>query len=233
MKKYMYTYKITCLKGSLKNHYYYGKHCTDDLNDGYHGSGKIIKSYYKKYGAIEGETYTKSILQFFNNLDELNEAEIKLIGNNYIDDDNCLNLTPGGTGGFCIMTDEIRSKISNTLKSKDKSFWEKRPKPMLGRNHSKETKHKMRTSHLGKKGTSHTAWNKGQQMTEEVKQKIRDNAKNNPQYGNKGRKFSVESKQKMSQSAKTRKRKPLSNETKEKIRNSIKSWWAKNKEDKK
>lgn len=67
--KYYYTYKITLLKGSLNNYYYLGKHSTNNLNDGYAGSGKIIKSYYKKYGKLENITYTKEILSFYNNDD--------------------------------------------------------------------------------------------------------------------------------------------------------------------
>ena len=54
--RYYYTYKITCLKGSLKGHYYYGQHTTDNLDDGYCGNGIIIKKYYKKYGVIENVT---------------------------------------------------------------------------------------------------------------------------------------------------------------------------------
>lgn len=80
MNKFYYTYKITLLNGSLAGHYYYGKHITDDLEDGYAGSGKIVKSYYKKYGKIEHQTYIKEIIAFYNNDEELNKAEKDLIG---------------------------------------------------------------------------------------------------------------------------------------------------------
>lgn len=45
--KYNYFYKITNL---INNHYYYGVHSTDNLDDGYMGSGKRLHYAYKKYG---------------------------------------------------------------------------------------------------------------------------------------------------------------------------------------
>lgn len=96
MYKFYYIYKITLLKGSLKNHYYFGQHSTNNLNDNYCGSGTILLKYYKKYGHIENETYTKEILSFYNNLEELNNAEFEIIGNLYDFDDLCLNRRAGG-----------------------------------------------------------------------------------------------------------------------------------------
>lgn len=96
MNKYYYTYKITLLKGSLAGKYYYGQHITSKLNDHYAGSGSILKDYYKKYRAVEGVTYTKEILKFYNGQDELNKAEEILIGDLWETDPNCLNKKPGG-----------------------------------------------------------------------------------------------------------------------------------------
>ena len=62
-KKYNYFYKIT---NNLNGHYYYGVHCTNDLDDGYMGSGKRLHWAYEKYGI---ENFTKEILKFFENKD--------------------------------------------------------------------------------------------------------------------------------------------------------------------
>lgn len=93
---YYYTYKVTCLQGSFAGKYYFGQHHTDDLDDGYCGSGTLVNNYYKKYGKEENVTYTKEILNFYSNMTELNEAEFKLIGDKYNSDTMCLNLIAGG-----------------------------------------------------------------------------------------------------------------------------------------
>lgn len=107
--KYYYTYKITCTEGSFKDKIYYGQHKTNDLNDGYKGSGKKLLDYYKKYPT----SYTMEIIQFYSNLDELNKAEYELI-EPHLGKDYCLNLRDGGNQGKC--SEELRLQISNTLK---------------------------------------------------------------------------------------------------------------------
>lgn len=193
MKQYYYTYKITLLKGSLKSCYYLGLHITDDLNDGYCGSGRIIRDYYKKYGAIEGVTYTKEILGFYNNQEELNQAEYELIGDLYKTDTKCLNLRAGGMQAG--ISNKTKDKISESTKkamqrSEVKEKIKERPilsgedHGMYGKHHTKEAKEKIRLSNLGRK-----VWNKGKQSSEETKQKISENRKgktageNHPLFG--------------------------------------------------
>ena len=53
MKKFNYIYLIT---NTLNNKIYVGKHSTDNLDDGYMGSGKIIIRAIKKYNK---ENFTK------------------------------------------------------------------------------------------------------------------------------------------------------------------------------
>lgn len=166
MHKFYYTYKITLLKGSLTGHYYFGKHIAKKLNDGYTGSGRIIRNYFKKYPKIEGITYVKSILQFYNDEEELNEAEEFLIGDLFEKDPLCLNLCRGGKApkGFKHsdeakrkisdsklghnVSDETRNKISCSLKGYDS--------PMKGKHLSKEAKEKIREANLGKQHSKET-----------------------------------------------------------------------------
>lgn len=108
MNKFYYTYKITLLKGSLAGYYYYGQHKTNNLNDGYAGSGRKIKDYYKKYGKIEHQTYIKEIISFYNDEDELNQAEKDLIADRYETDELCLNMKGGG----------IQPKFNSEIKKK-------------------------------------------------------------------------------------------------------------------
>lgn len=110
MKKYYYLYEITISnpESSLDGCFYYGKHITSNLNDNYYGSGKIIKSYLKKYGT---KGLTKNILSYYTSEEELNEAEKVLIENKKSKLQNkCLNLNDGGHGSFNyinkVLTDE-------------------------------------------------------------------------------------------------------------------------------
>lgn len=112
--KFLYTYKITLKKGSLAGHYYFGQHRTNKLDDGYAGSGRILLNYYDKYGKTEGITYIKEIIQFFENLEDLNQAEINLIGDKYNTDKMCLNLKAGGKQ--TIFSDEVKEHISKNHK---------------------------------------------------------------------------------------------------------------------
>lgn len=95
---YHYIYKITILCGTNKGRYYIGKHTTDNLDDGYAGSGLVVLRHYKKYGKIEGVTFKKEILEF-NESESLNtKREREIIADKWDTDENCLNLRNGGDG---------------------------------------------------------------------------------------------------------------------------------------
>lgn len=153
MNKFYYTYKITLLKGSLTGHYYYGQHRTSNLNDGYAGSGRIIKNYFKHYEKIEGVTYVKEILHFYNDEDELNIAEKVLIGDKYETDNLCLNLLPGGTniprGGNKKVNTSHRKGVHLSEETKEKIR-----KAKLGKHLSEETRKKISENYVGNKGMS-------------------------------------------------------------------------------
>ena len=93
-KKYHYLYKTTNV---VTGKYYYGMHSTNDLNDGYLGSGKRLRYSINKYGE---ENHNKEILEFVKNRKELIKREKKLITLNEIAKVDCMNLKIGGDGGF-------------------------------------------------------------------------------------------------------------------------------------
>ena len=114
-RKFHYIYKITRNDGSGK--YYIGLHSTDDLNDGYFGSGQLLWKSIKKYGK---EAHTKEILEFLPSRSALRERERELVNEITLLDDKCLNLCVGG--GFAdAHSEETKTKLSRALKGKPKS----------------------------------------------------------------------------------------------------------------
>ena len=95
--KYHYFYKITNL---LNNHFYYGIHSTDNLNDGYFGSGQRLKMAIKLYGR---ENFKKEILKFFDSREKLSEYEALIVNENCVADRECYNMAIGGDKRNCML----------------------------------------------------------------------------------------------------------------------------------
>lgn len=83
-------YKIT---NKVNGKYYIGKHQTTNLNDGYMGSGKILKLAINKYGI---DNFTKEILHIFETEEEMNAKEKELV----VISEETYNINEGGHGGF-------------------------------------------------------------------------------------------------------------------------------------
>ena len=92
--KYHYFYKIT---NNINGHFYYGVHNTNDLDDGYMGSGTRLHYAYKKYGI---ENFTKEILKYFSSSKEAFEYEAEIVTENVVQDISCYNVATGGKYSF-------------------------------------------------------------------------------------------------------------------------------------
>jgi hypothetical protein len=90
---YFTIYKTT---NKINQKFYIGMHKTDNLEDGYIGSGKLLKRAIEKYGI---ENFEKEILFVYNNIQDMIAKEIELITEDEIKNPLCYNLTPGGWGG--------------------------------------------------------------------------------------------------------------------------------------
>lgn len=104
VQKYHYFYKIT---NTINNHFYYGIHSTNDLNDGYMGSGSRLKIAIKKYGI---ENFSKEIIKFFNNREELAKYEAEIVTESLVHDPNCYNMI---VGGDCFITSGTTTVIDD------------------------------------------------------------------------------------------------------------------------
>ena len=109
-------YKTTNL---INGKFYVGKHQTNDLNDGYVGSGKLLKRAIKKYGLDQFKTEILEVC--------LTEVHMNLAEKIYVvvDDEVSYNLCSGGKGGFGYINDnglrgtntpEGRKKSSKSIK---------------------------------------------------------------------------------------------------------------------
>lgn len=117
MDKIYYTvYKTT---NNINGKIYIGCHKTTNINDGYLGSGTIIKRAIEKYGV---ENFTKEILKTFDNLKDAESYEAELVDKNFTLREDTYNINVGGNvriaygenNGFYGKThsDEIKQKIS-------------------------------------------------------------------------------------------------------------------------
>lgn len=100
-RKFHYIYKITRNDGK----YYIGMHSTDDLEDGYFGSGQLLWKSIKKHGK---EKHSKEILEFLPSRKELKERERVLVNEEILNDPLCMNLKLGGEGGWDHIPASIR-----------------------------------------------------------------------------------------------------------------------------
>lgn len=87
LHNYCYIYKIT---NTENGHYYYGQHTTDNLDDGYMGSGIYIKRSKEKYKERFLQVFTKEIVEFCT-IEEKDVREEYYIKTHY-DDPNCMNV---------------------------------------------------------------------------------------------------------------------------------------------
>lgn len=132
-RKFHYIYQITRTDGSGK--FYIGMHSTDNLNDGYFGSGKLLWASIKKHGK---EIHTKEIIEFLPTREELKNRERQLVSEELIANPLCMNLQIGGYGGNLKKgykwTEEAKARLSEVRKG------------LPGHPHTEETKTKIRKS---------------------------------------------------------------------------------------
>jgi hypothetical protein len=94
-----YLYQIT---NTINNKIYIGVHQTNNLDDGYMGSGKLLKRSQQKYGL---DNFEKKILRTFDNPEDMFTEEAEIVTSNFLLREDVYNLKEGGLGGW---SDEVR-----------------------------------------------------------------------------------------------------------------------------
>ena len=95
--KYNFIYETLLTDG----HYYIGQHHTDNLNDGYIGSGTKFNNYIKEHNV---GVLSRTILKYCKTQKEMNKEEKSYISA-YINDPLCLNETISGWGDDHLYSD--------------------------------------------------------------------------------------------------------------------------------
>jgi group I intron endonuclease len=172
-KVYYYLYEVTNL---VNRKTYIGQHITDNLEDGYLGSGKALKAAIKKHG--KGK-FKKEILLFARNEPALNSIDMMAVTPEFCENRDNYNLREGGgsKGKLCSLTkkrisasksgpknhnygkkfsEEIRAKMSKAQKGRVVTLEArlKQSQTMTGRKLTKEQKTKISKALMGRKLSS-------------------------------------------------------------------------------
>lgn len=188
-RKHHLVYKTTCL---ISGRYYIGLHSTDDLEDGYLGSGRRLQNSLKKHGR---DNHTRTILEECSSRQHASDREAEIITDEMRKDPLCLNCGPGGLGAKDRPTtsEETRAKLSIASKRfvRTKEHYEKVVATRKAKNnysHTDEVKAKMTASLTGRTlSEEHKAnigkSNIGRTFSDETRAKIGQAIKANAKAG--------------------------------------------------
>jgi hypothetical protein len=172
-------YTVYQVVNKINGKIYIGKHQTKDLEDGYMGSGKILRRAQEKYGV---ENFEKQILHVFETEEEMNLKEKELVTEEFCLLESTYNLCEGGKGGFGYINSsgirngfESRTDDSKTrtaiLKSSARGR-QTQKKLWLERGEWYDKNAKMRSDSVRKFIEENGHWWAGKTHTKESKQKI-------------------------------------------------------------
>lgn len=167
-----YLYEVT---NKLNGKIYIGVHSTENLDDGYMGSGRVIQRAIKKHGA---ENFTKTILETFLTKEAMFAREKEVVTESFLTRKDVYNLRRGGNGGFDHINNNVPLRIDKNQKANrrlreeysdqlsewgqrggrsafekhglNKKWFQAGRTSMLGKTHTPETKQRMSVAHYGK-----------------------------------------------------------------------------------
>lgn len=148
-KKYHFIYKTTNL---ITGMFYIGMHSTDNLDDGYVGSGKRLWYSIHKYGL---DNHVREIISFYYSREELSIKESEIIDLELLSLDKCMNMKLGGqySSGMLGKKHTKEWKDNQSLKMKGRFFSEEHKEKirssLKGKTHTKDRKEKISNSLKG------------------------------------------------------------------------------------
>ncbi len=94
-------YIVYLIENLLNAKIYVGFHSTDEIEDGYMGSGKLIRRAIEKYGV---ENFKRTVLFDFDNRHDAETMERRIVDEDFVEDPMTYNMTVGGN--VCILFGE-------------------------------------------------------------------------------------------------------------------------------
>lgn len=119
VKKYHYLYKIT---NKINDKIYIGIHSTDDLDDGYFGSGYLLWKSIDKHGICN---FQKEILSFKPTRKLISKMERRLVNKHFIKLNSNYNITVGGDDN--VMSGPRSVKIRKNMSKARIAYFENNP----------------------------------------------------------------------------------------------------------
>lgn len=182
-KKFHFIYKTTCL---ITNRFYIGMHSTDDLNDGYLGSGKRLWYSIKKHGK---DNHKIEYLEFYDDRKKLRSREREIINEKFLENPLCMNLILGGEGGWEHLNANSEIQRKKGIKGNEKMKWLSVNDEEWKNQKSKKLSESIRKAYQDGRKTVNTPDWTGKHHNSETKRKIGNKSrihqlgKGNSQYG--------------------------------------------------
>ena len=172
-------YQITNL---IDGKTYIGCHKTNDIDDGYMGSGKYLKRAIEKHGI---ENFQKDILGVFDTPEEMFHMESVLVNEDFVESKDTYNLKLGGDGGWGYLNipENVEQKRSCARKGQE-TFRKRYNDDVVFREQMKlHSSNNLKKAH--KEGKIRYDTFTGKSHTEEAKRKIGEaNSKHQKGLGN-------------------------------------------------